>query len=85
MGQEDQESARQHNAPTSEDGMWPQTPLPFPLFDAVPGWTIDVEKAATTGRAKLPDIDACEVVAGGTAIIGVGKKSTMYIWRLNTM
>ena len=66
---------------SQEFSLWPKMPLPLPLFEVVPGWKLDVAKAATPTRP--PDIDACEVFGDGALIAGVGKKGTMYIWRLN--
>lgn len=64
-----------------EQNPWPQMPAPRPLFEAVPGWKIGVERARGK-RAHLPDVDSCEIGAGGAIILGVGKKSTLYIWKL---
>lgn len=66
---------------SQEFSLWPKIPLPLPLFEAVPGWKLDVAKVAMSTRP--PDIDACEVFGDGALIAGVGKKGTMYIWRLN--
>ncbi|GJE87671.1 WD40 repeat-like protein [Phanerochaete sordida] len=59
-------------------------PLPKPvprLFDEVPGWTVDVERAREL-HPSMPDIDMCELAWGGKVMIGIGKNGTFWQWRL---
>lgn len=51
------------------------------LLDEVPGWVIDGEPASEI-HAALPDIEQCEMGWGGKAIIGVGKRGTLWQWKL---
>jgi len=62
--------------------IWPTLPVPLKLLEAVPGWKISVKKAADVTKANVPNVEACEVAAGGAMILGVGKRSTLYMWRL---
>ncbi|KZT02634.1 WD40 repeat-like protein [Laetiporus sulphureus 93-53] len=52
------------------------------LFTAIDGWNVDLSRVPEPRRETLPDITACEVAAGGRAILGVGAKGTLYVWRL---
>lgn len=52
------------------------------LFTALDGWDVDLSRLPEPRRESLPDITACEVAAGGRAILGVGAKGTLYVWRL---
>ncbi|KAH8100653.1 WD40 repeat-like protein [Cristinia sonorae] len=81
--QEDQEQQReQEQIFPPPPNSWPQLPVPLPLLDSVPCWRITVEKAVQVTKGNMPDVEACEVAGGGTIILGVGRKNTMYIWTL---
>ncbi|TCD69920.1 hypothetical protein EIP91_005744 [Steccherinum ochraceum] len=86
--EEDEEASQTQDGDQSrsapQKSPWPQLPPPRPLLRSVPGWEVGgLERAAQQTGTTLPNVDACEVTAGGTVIVGVGKRSTLYIWRLD--
>ncbi|CCL99018.1 uncharacterized protein FIBRA_01027 [Fibroporia radiculosa] len=71
------------------DGENEESPSPQPsilltnLFDSVSGWDIDLAAIPESKRAEFPKIGLCEVAPSGNLVLGVGAKSTLYIWRLS--
>lgn len=59
--------------------VYPKTVPPRELFQAVEGW--DVRATNPKVPLDLADIEDCEVACGGSVIIGVGKKGTMFVWK----
>ncbi|KAH9950406.1 hypothetical protein B0H21DRAFT_723297 [Amylocystis lapponica] len=53
------------------------------LLDAVEGWDVSVA-VAQARRPELPPIAACEMAFGGGAVLGIGERGTLFIWRLTS-
>jgi hypothetical protein len=51
------------------------------LFDELNCWTISTQRANDV-HERLPDVDRCEMVWDGKAIIGIGSKGVFYQWSL---
>lgn len=54
------------------------------LFDSVQCWEFGVDAAASR-YPGLPDIAACEVAFEGRAILGVGDRGVLYVWRRSSL
>lgn len=66
-----------------EEDPTPIYPPPIPpraLFQDRGSWEIGTEKARSR-IDTLADVEHCEVTCGGSVIIGVGKKGTLFVWK----
>ena len=69
-------------------GVVPSTTYPPPaplamLFESVEGWEVVVGGPATGGTmSEFPEVGACAMGFDGLAVVGLGEKGTLYIWRL---
>jgi len=60
--------------------IYPPMVPPRALFQDRPGWDVSAHKAQNV-IPNLADIDHCEVTGGGSVIIGVGTKGTLFVWK----
>ena len=51
------------------------------LFDELRSWTVSAERAQVV-HEKLPDVDQCEMVWDGKAIVGISNKGAFFQWHL---
>ena len=55
---------------------------PDALFQSIDGWEVKVAHTESITNTSLPDIENCEMAFDGKVILGVGKKGTLYMWKL---
>ena len=62
-------------------------PPPAPLatlFDSVEGWEVIAQVSTKRGHdpPETPDVIACAMGFDGLALVGIGEKGTLYVWRM---